>query len=94
VELDSSSALTLLHSIQPKYPREAAKRRHQVSVTVQAYVDTSGCVLKVQVVGSTAKEFNQEVIAAVMQWRYTPAAIKNVKRIKAWATLLLLILES
>jgi len=82
-EIDTSSDLTLLYSVQPKYPKEAAKRRLEGSVTVQALVDTGGRVLQVHIIKSTSEEFNQAVIDAVMQWKYTPAR-KNGKPINAW----------
>jgi TonB family protein len=84
--IDTSSDLTPLHIVQPKYPKEAAKRRLEGSVTIQALVDTGGSVRRVVVLKSTAEEFNQSVIEAVMQWKYTPAR-RNGIPINAWMIL-------
>jgi TonB family protein len=69
----SASELTLLKSVQPKYPEKAELDRLQGWVELDFTVAESGEVKDVAVHGASAPgRFDQAAIAALSQWRYRP----------------------
>jgi TonB family protein len=69
----SASELTLLKSVQPKYPEKAELDRLQGWVELDFTVAESGEVKDVAVHSASAPgRFDQAAIAALSQWRYRP----------------------
>ena len=76
--------LKLLSSIQPKFPRVAARDGiTEGSVVARLHIDTSGKVTQVDIVSSTPrKAFDSEVINAAKQWKYAPIAAPQTNTIQ------------
>ena len=66
--------MKLLASVQPTFPRVAARNGvTEGSVTAKLYIDTSGKVTQVDIISATPrKTFDGEVINATKQWKYAP----------------------
>lgn len=67
------------------YPESARRFGIEGRVLVSALLDTTGDVLKVRIVESTHKIFEEPAMSAIKQSRFTPA-IKKGKPIKLWYT--------
>lgn len=74
VKVEPAEAPTLVHRVEPVYPKEAAAGRIQGTVVVEATVDEQGSVQEVRVVRSIT-ELDAAAIAAVKQWRYEPLTV-------------------
>ena len=67
---------TKLVNVDPVYPALAQSARVQGLVILEAVIDVSGRVDSVQVLRSIAM-LDQAAVAAVRQWRYTPAILNG-----------------
>ncbi|HKR66326.1 MAG TPA: TonB family protein, partial [Thermoanaerobaculia bacterium] len=71
------SAPVLLHKVDPLYPRAFQRVGISATVVVRCIIDKNGHVRDPQVIVSGKKPFDDEVINAVQQWRYTPASLRG-----------------
>lgn len=62
----------LIKKVEPIYPPIARTARMEGTVVVDAVIRKDGTVSEVKVLSSSSKMFEQAVIDAVRQWRYTP----------------------
>ena len=70
------------------YPETAKRTRAGGQVTLRALVNERGTVDRVEVVSSTRRDFAASALAAVRQYRYTPA-IKDGVPVKVWLQVVL-----
>jgi periplasmic protein TonB len=71
-------APVLLRKIDPIYPNAFVRAAMQATVVVRCVIDKNGQVHSPEVLTSGMKPFDDAVIAAVQQWRYTPASLRGV----------------
>jgi periplasmic protein TonB len=71
-------APVLLRKIDPVYPNAFVRAAIQATVVVRCIIDKDGQVHSPEIVHSGMKPFDDAVIAAVQQWRYTPASLRGV----------------
>lgn len=71
------TAPVLLHKVDPLYPRIFQRAGMASTVVLRCVIDKNGHVRDPQVVISGKKPFDDEVINAVQQWRYTPASLRG-----------------
>lgn len=62
----------LIKKVEPIYPPIARSARMEGTVAVDAIILKDGTVSDVKILSSSNPMFNQSVIDAVRQWRYTP----------------------
>ena len=67
------------------YTVEAAKRGIQGNVVVEAYFDVAGKITVLKVVNGLGYGLDENALAAVKQWRFTPATRNGGERITAVA---------
>jgi protein TonB len=70
-------APVLLHKVDPAYPQIFVHAGMAATVIVRCIIDKNGSVRDAQVVSSGRKPFDDAVISAVQQWRYTPASLRG-----------------
>jgi bla regulator protein blaR1 len=58
--------------IQPEYPTEALAAGREGSVELEFTIAANGTTKDVVVVGSSASEFEESAVAALLRWRYLP----------------------
>ncbi|HUE87344.1 MAG TPA: energy transducer TonB [Vicinamibacterales bacterium] len=64
--------------VAPAYPALALTARVQGLVIIEATIDTSGHVRAARVLRSDSPVLNEEALAAVRQWTYTPTLLNGV----------------
>jgi len=80
VECDSIEAPKLQHHVNPKYPEDVRKQRLQGAVIIQGILGTDGVVSDISVLQSPSKTLSDLAVAAVRQWRYTPAYCNDLAK--------------
>ncbi|MEZ5357667.1 MAG: energy transducer TonB [Candidatus Zixiibacteriota bacterium] len=75
----------LLYDCIPDYPSKAVKHKKTAEVSFQAYIDKSGCVLRVEITSCTTPGYGFEdaVIECVYSRKYIPVIIDD-KPIGLW----------
>ena len=68
-------APVVIEKIQPAYPEEARKLKHQGRVVLRSVIDTDGLVEDVEVVEGQPYGLNEAAIAAVRAWTFQPALL-------------------
>ncbi len=63
----------LVHRVQPRYPEAARIPRLSGRVILKAVIGLDGKVEGVEVLSTTHPVFEEAAVAAVTQWRYSPA---------------------
>lgn len=71
-------APVLLRKVDPTYPSVFMHAGVAATVVLRCVIDKNGQVRSPEVVSSGMKPFDDAVIAAVQQWRYTPASLRGV----------------
>jgi len=64
---------SVIHRIQPKYPKEARRDRISGQVILEATIDTEGRVQSISVLADPDPRLTQAAIEAVRQWIFEPA---------------------
>jgi TonB family protein len=64
----------LLHSVPPRYPREAIEKHIEGSVVLELQIDSNGHVSDAHVL-SGPQELRSAALQAVLQWHYSPKAM-------------------
>ena len=64
--------------IQPNYPTDALAAGREGSVELEFTIAANGAVKDVVVVTSTAPEFEEPAVAALLRWRYVPSNVTCV----------------
>ena len=67
----------VLQQAAPRYPSIMAANSLEGSVTLEFVIDEKGDVHSPRIVRSSYKEFEAEAVAAVLQWKFTPARHKG-----------------
>ncbi|HKV07323.1 MAG TPA: TonB family protein [Thermoanaerobaculia bacterium] len=67
----------LVYQVQPRYTPPAIKAGVQGTVTVEAVIDEQGRVTDVRLLRGLPMGLDQEALAAVRQWRFTPATLQG-----------------
>lgn len=67
-------APVLLHRVDPPYPPSMAHVGIPATVVVRCVIDKNGSVRDAKVMVGAMPPFNQAVLDAVQQWRYSPAS--------------------
>lgn len=70
---DLSGPAALREWVQPTFPPEAKKQKLEGRVVVEFTVDAEGRVSEAAVSESTAEMFEEAALAAVRQWKFSPA---------------------
>lgn len=65
----------LVHRVEPAYPSILLRTRLRQTVTVRCVIDRNGRVRDPQITSDSMPPFNQAVIQAVSQWRFTPGSL-------------------
>jgi protein TonB len=73
---DAIAPQPLSSNIHPDYPQEARKKGLTGEVMLKVIIDTTGNVLRVEVLRGE-EPFRTAAIAAVKKWKYTPAYYHN-----------------
>lgn len=68
-------APVLVHRVVPEYPPAWARTRRRAVVVVRCVIDRNGRVRDPQVIVPDLQPFNEAVLDAVAQWRYTPGSL-------------------
>lgn len=76
----------LVYQVQPRYTEAARRAGVQGAVTVDAVIDEQGRVTGVKILRSLPMGLDQEAVAAVKQWRFTPATLAG-KPVKVYFSL-------
>lgn len=63
------------YRVDPVYPRQAQRDGMSGSVVARVHVAPNGNVTQVQVMSSTNRIFDREVIRALSQWRFNPEPV-------------------
>lgn len=72
----------VLHRVEPKYPKAAAKQGQFGYVSAQLLVDQQGQVQVVDIIDSYPQRvFDEAVVKALLQWQYQPAAYQSSTRV-------------
>jgi protein TonB len=72
----------------PEYPRIARAQRATGLVTLRALINERGTIDNVQVISSPRRDFSDAAVAAVRQYRYTPA-MKDGVPVRVWHQIVL-----
>jgi len=75
-----------VHQVQPRYTEIARRAGVQGTVIVEAIIDEQGNVDNVRVLRSLPLGLDREAVAAVQQWKFTPARMAN-KPVKVYFVL-------
>ena len=67
---------TLLHRVDAVYPDLALRSHVEGTVILEAIIDETGCVQRVQVLRSISL-LDKAAIAAVEQWKYSPTILNG-----------------
>lgn len=71
---DASNPVPLVR-IAPTYPTDALAARREGFVELEFTITTNGATKDVVVVGSSAPEFEEPAVAALLRWRYAPTNV-------------------
>jgi protein TonB len=63
------------YRVDPVYPRQAQRDGMSGTVVARVHVAPNGAVTQVQVMSSTNRIFDREVIRALSQWRFNPEPV-------------------
>jgi protein TonB len=66
---------TLRREVKPKYTPQALMQKIQGTVTLEAVVDREGIPVEIRVTRSLDPGLDDEAIAAVQGWQFTPGRI-------------------
>src|SRR5262245_3124285 len=66
----------LIHRVEPRYPALAVEARAQAAIIVEAHVDRNGHIKNITILRGHPL-FDEEVLAAVKQWRYQPLLLNG-----------------
>jgi protein TonB len=81
-------APTLIHRVEPDYPKDVRKRRLEGKVLVEAILTVDGTLVDFKVVSSPSKTLTRLAIEAFRQRRYKPAFCKDWgKPIRVYVTI-------
>lgn len=64
---------TIQQQARPVYPAALREAHVTGEAKIQFVVDTSGATTQLECLSTTAPEFAESALAAVQQWRFTPA---------------------
>jgi protein TonB len=70
-------APVLIHRVEPRYPTTMIHAGMPATVGVRCIIDKNGNVRDAQVVVASLPPFNNAVIEAVKQWRFTPGSLRG-----------------
>jgi protein TonB len=80
VRTDISDKVTppsVVQKVDPEYPAELRRQGVTGIVTIEGLIDTSGRLLRPQVVRSTDPRLNEFALAAVRMWWFRPATVNG-----------------
>jgi len=63
------------YRVEPVFPRQAQRDGISGTVVARVHVAPSGAVTQVQIMSSTNRIFDREVIRALSQWRFNPEPV-------------------
>ena len=67
----------IIRRVEPAYPPHLLRTRMRQTVVLRCVIDRNGRVRDAQVVSDSMPAFNQSVLAAVRQWRFTPGSLRG-----------------
>lgn len=76
----------VIYQVQPRYTEAARKAGVQGAVIVDAVIDEQGRVTDVKLLRGLPMGLDKEAVAAVRQWRFTPATLQG-KPVKVYFSL-------
>jgi periplasmic protein TonB len=74
-----------IRTIYPSLPDSARILGIDGMVWVKCLIDTNGNVKKAAIIRSTHEIFDSPAIAAILQWKFTPAILQG-RKVQVWAT--------
>lgn len=80
------TAPVLIHRVEPVYPNVLLHRRLGATVVVRCVIGRDGRVRNPEIVVGSLPPFNDAVIRAVTQWRFTPGTFRG-KRVDTYLDL-------
>ena len=63
------------YRVEPVFPRQAQRDGRSGTVVARVHVAPSGAVTQVQIMSSTSRIFDREVIRALSQWKFNPEPV-------------------
>lgn len=75
-----------IYQVQPRYSEAARRAGVQGAVVVDAVIDEQGRVTEVRILRGLPMGLDREAVAAVKQWRFTPATLSG-KPVKVYFSL-------
>jgi protein TonB len=63
------------YRVEPVYPRDAQRQNISGKVVAHVYVAPNGAVTRVQIISSTNRLFDREVVRALSLWKFNPEAV-------------------
>jgi protein TonB len=67
----------LLRRVDPPYPTILIRTRMRATVVVRCIIDRNGRVRDPEIISGSLPPFNEAVISAVQQWRFTPGSLRG-----------------
>jgi len=76
----------VIRKVEPQYPEVARKARIEGKVVVKALVDTTGRVIRVQIITSSNPIFEEAAKQAAMKFLFTPGEQQG-RKVKVWVSI-------
>lgn len=76
-------APVVIRRVEPRFPPVLARTRMSATIRVRCIIDKQGNVQNPEVLVSSLPPFNESVVAAVKQWKFSPATLRG-QAVDAW----------
>lgn len=73
----------VIRRVEPRFPPVLARTRMSATIRVRCIIDKQGNVQNPEVLVSSLPPFNESVVAAVKQWKFSPATLRG-QAVDAW----------
>jgi protein TonB len=67
----------ILQKVEPRYPPAMIAAKKAATVTARCTIDHNGAVRDIDIVYSSFPAFNEAVVQAMQQWRFTPGSLNG-----------------
>ena len=84
-DITASSDLSYNNRIQPKYPPQAVRQRHEGTVILMILVGVDGSPKDIKVEKSSGyRELDREAVETAKKWRFNPT-VRNGQKVEGYA---------